>query len=188
MHSKLKTAFVLTLAGLVFLAWVTAPVHPRLKSGIIDAHVLESDDLYFKNIRKAYYQVEIREDAKFELLRYKDRWVASDGMASGPFFTIVSNPRFDEAYLMLEWADEFLRDSLTLEVLGGAEKFKFTTTGEGVAVHASIAASLFENLYDGELKFYALYQGKREEIWKTEGQRKVLRTVFKDYFRLVGAI
>ncbi|NQV52351.1 MAG: hypothetical protein HQ500_04170 [Flavobacteriales bacterium] len=188
MHPKLKTAFVLTLAGLVFLAWATAPDHPKVNSESIEAGVLESDELYFKNLRKAYYQVELREDAGFEMLRHKDRWRASDGMASGPFFTIVSNPRFDEAYVMLEWEDEPLRDSLFIEVQNGVEKIKFTFEVGGVAAHASIAASLFENFYDQELKFYAVYQGKREEIWKTEWQRKVLRTALKDYFRLVGTI
>ena len=188
MHRTIKVGFGLAIVGLVILALATAPDQPAVRWNRLDSHMLESDELYFKNLRRFYYEAESREKAKLEILRLKDRWRSNDGRPNGPHLAIVMNPLHDEAHIMFQWKDSVLTDSLFLEGRAEDEKFQLAVGVQGMDVHREKAALLYHFLAQVEGDIEAGYMQERRFVWESEEERKGVRMVLRDYLKLIGAI
>ena len=102
MSSKLVQIFAGAMVVLIFLMFATQPEHKPLKSSVLGFKVLESDALFFKNLRQFYYDKEFHEDAGYELFRHPDQKPLD---SHEPRLVILNNWLMDEAYIMFENKD-----------------------------------------------------------------------------------
>lgn len=188
MDSRLKFAFLASLVALIALAIATAPDYATVKMDKLNGHTLESDELYFKNIRRFYYEVEHKKEASMDVLRHKSRWKGVLEVHQGPFVSIVLNPKFDEAHALFEWNDGPLDGQLVLEMQDPKDTTRLELHFPDTDSQRAIAAQLYEALHRSEFGWLAHYQGQTVKVWTTNEERQTLKTVLKDYFRLVGAL
>lgn len=178
----------MVLLLLVAISILTAPDHPRVDWDDIGTHVLESDELYFRNIRAYHYYSEMKEEAGFEFLRPK-KFVEVDDSERSPFgFAIVLNPLHDAAYLMLEYQYQPIDSAIEIEITNSiGVNSLILNPGQGPD-RMVVLRSLFEGLHNEDSKYFIRSKHWEGEIWKSSVIRSTQRTLFKDYFRLVGAL
>ncbi len=179
----LKTAFFLFFAIMALVMVVNAPAQKSLKSDHLDFLVLESDALYFRNLRQFYYSKTTRNDAQYELFRLKS---TSDADYRNPAqFVIVNNWRNDMAYIMLS-----IDSALMLPdrfVIAATDTFDISAMN--MEDQQYLASRVYSSLSDDEAS-YALVsdQNKIVDVWATKEAKKHLKIVLQDYFKLVGAL
>lgn len=125
----LKKGLVLTFLGLLILVIAFHDPDVAPNSDRVNFRVPESNALYFKNLRQFYYEKEEREDARFELFRFKTR--PADSTKADVRFAIVSNWLQDEAYIMAEATGHALVNDTMVIVVdseSGREERKLSKT------------------------------------------------------------
>lgn len=143
----------------------------------------DDTELFFKNMRQSYYDLEENEAAKFNVFRYEDRVQKADHPLLN--LAIVINYLQDEAYLLLE-PDEHLRNQERLEILWSSE-----TGTEGTIVLENynreemleFASQVYEALQkkaDFELKS----EDGTDPILTDQQEREAFRVTVSDFYRL----
>lgn len=160
----------------------------RLKNKDLDFRILESDELYFRNLRLNYYRSTIHKESQFEILKY-------DGFENLPNsqtldFNIVCNWMQDEAYIL-----PVLRDSSEWK---GLIMYRIDTSEGTIEWQLGLldniemmmlAKRTYEALHEKEARFYLQYDIEPSvEIWKDHDERKAELRVLTDYFTLIGAL
>jgi hypothetical protein len=180
--------FFAVIGALIILAVSTAPSQPSLKMDRFGSHVMESNELYFKNLRQFYYARSHREDAGFDFFRYKDRWEGMEQTSDSLRFAIVFNPRMDEAYILAEWHDEPLSDSLFVRMESARGIHELLLPTGGVEDQLLFAQQMYDMLGDDEAKFTYQYKQASGTLYASPDVRSSVKMVLRDYFRLVGAL
>jgi hypothetical protein len=145
----------------------------------------DSQRIFFKNLRGAYYDQEVRNDAKMTVYRHSKR--LKD--ASYPFvnFAILINRVKNEAYIFAEpsfeslpftirWSNKFENSNGEVEFEGGD---KFT--------HFQLASRLFPLLTE-EVEFEIKVDNQWKPVFQEDRQRLAVRTTLEDYFQLVNSL
>ena len=142
----------------------------------------DDTELFFKNVRQSYYEMEENRQAKFNVFRYAERLKVKDGPMVNP--AIVHNYIKDEAYLLIE-PNDFLQDQDSLKV-----KWK-ALTEEGHMVLASFnheqMLEFASQLYEGIRKnasFEVMKDGQYISVLDTPEERETFRITMSDYYRL----
>lgn len=180
----LHKALMLFFLGLVLLFAFTTPAQKELNADRLDFTVLESDALYFRNLRQYFYTKKTREDANYDLFYLKSS--ENDSSQNAANFTIVSNWLNDMAYIM------FTVDSSRIEpnqLVVSAFSDTFLLEAMNMEEHLYLASRVYASFADDVCQYFLLDQNQVAlEIWKTREDRKKMKRVLKDYFNLVGAL
>jgi len=180
----LGKSLLVVFIGLIALAIISNPAQKQLKIKQLDFKVLESDELYFKNLRQYYYEKKTREDAGFNLLNLKESNANQEIRKS--YFTIVTDWRNDAAYIMLS-VDSSLIIPHRLTISSPLDTFIISEMN--MERHQHVASKVYSALEDEKVSFYLLSAQNQEiEIWADHEERNLLKRILKDYFKLVGAL
>ncbi|MCC5936044.1 MAG: hypothetical protein JJU34_02065 [Lunatimonas sp.] len=147
--------------------------------------ITSSSRLYFKNVRRAYYDTEIRADAKMELYRLGSR--VSDSTALVLNSALIINKVKDAAYLILEPQGQ-LKTMDTLRIRwtepSGLQRESAFGKGDRYA-HFYFIEEIFPHLEES-VPFEVKLGDAWEPILQDEKERDALRVTVKDFFRLIG--
>ena len=182
--NRLKWFFGLPLIALVVLALVTQPNQRPISKTQLGFKVLESDALFFKNLRQFYYEREDRKDADYELFRHPDQ---AQFERNAPRLTIVNNWKHDEAYLLFETkAGNPFEQTIRFET--NKDSFGYNLSGLNATEQQQIAVNLYDVLESKDLRCSVLSNNEWYPIWENETKRGILRMILKDYFKLTGSL
>ena len=184
MSSKLVQIFAGAMVVLIFLMFATQPEHKPLKSSVLGFKVLESDALFFKNLRQFYYDKEFHEDAGYELFRHPDQKPLD---SHEPRLVILNNWLMDEAYIMFENKDGSSIHA-KLRVKNEVDEIVYDLQGANAVQQQEIAAGMYYSLADAQSSFLIYKDDTWVPIWDSESKRKIIKGILKDYFKLVGSL
>ncbi|UII33749.1 hypothetical protein LVD17_07950 [Fulvivirga ulvae] len=143
----------------------------------------DDTELFFKNMRQSYYDLEENSVAKFNIFRYKDRVQEADHQLLN--LAIVINYLQDEAYLLLE-PDESLRDQDRLEVIWSGE----AETGGTILLENYNREGMLEfvsQVYEAlqkKARFTLKLEGEELPLLDDPREREAFRITVSDYYRL----
>lgn len=143
----------------------------------------ESSKLFFKNVRRSYYEVEAMEEAKLEIYRLKSRVKESQSPLLN--LSIVNNWRYDEAYILLE-PNEAAGSITDLQVQWESQDGSSGTIipeGGNKKSQLDFAAKIYEHIQDGD-SLFLLKGNEKLELLKETKEREAFRITMFDYFRL----
>ncbi|MEM1409077.1 MAG: hypothetical protein AAGG59_19990 [Bacteroidota bacterium] len=171
--------------GLIFILITVFSCHINAdKKVTLDNFEFKTGDdteLFFKNVRQSYYDLEENQAAKFNLFRFSDRAV-SDAL---PILNlaIVINYLQDEAYLFLE-PNEILVAYEPLII--GWENTTDGTKGQYKlqAMNREGMLSFSTKIYNSLLANHELVLTDGTAILSSKKQREAFRITMADYFRL----
>ena len=143
----------------------------------------ESSKLFFKNVRRSYYDVEVMEEAKLEIYRLEKRVQESDGPVLN--ISIVNNWRYDEAYVLLEpnSAAGSLSDMKVIWENEDGNSGEISLEGGNKKNQLDFAAKVYEQIQNGS-QFYIMKDGERLPFLNDSKSREAFRITLFDYFRL----
>lgn len=182
-HILTRTVVGSTLA-LILLAVFTYPGQPRILHEKVNFHVLESDALFFKNLRQFYYDKQVREDAGYELFFHPDQKIFADW---APRLVIVNNWKMDEAYITFQTRNGDQANA-KLRLATTNEKEVIDLKNANVLMQLELAVSLYQCVNDEKCQMEISQNDSWTFLWSTRDERLVVKTILKDYFKLVGAI
>ncbi len=182
--NRLKWFFGLPLIALVAIAFFTQPNQRPISKTKLGFKVLESDALFFKNLRQFYYEREDRKDADYELFRHPD---LAQFEPNAPRLTIVNNWKYDEAYLLFETKDGSpCEQIIRFEI--NEDSFEYNLSGLNATEQQQIAVKLHDMLESKDFRCSVLSNNEWFPIWEDETKRGVVRMILKDYFKLTGSL
>lgn len=143
----------------------------------------DDTELFFKNVRQLYYDLEENTAAKMNVFRYEER----SKEANYPLLNlaIVINYTQDEVYLLIE-PNEVLRDLDELKILWKAEQ---NQKGEIVLKNYNREGMLefASQIYEAILKraeFKIEIHGSEVPVLQHYNEREAFRVTLSDYYRL----
>lgn len=184
----IKSAVVLLSAVLVMQA-CRSDRSPRIDVSMPDFATTDASELYFNNVRSAYYDLETNDAAGLKVYRYRRGTVDSARFSLNP--SIVVNWRADMAYILLEPSGPVKPgDAFTLEcIVSGDARPAEVAWHQGNAQEQYVfAARIYNSLLQDEPRFVLVYNDRRVNVLDRDGELKDLKMVFRDYFRLVEAL
>ena len=142
----------------------------------------ESSKLFFKNVRKSYYDLTVLEEAKLETYRFKKRVVEDDEPILN--LAIVNNWRFDEAYVLLEPNVLLKMDDLKIRWSEetGIQELVFANTNK--ESHLTFADKVF-GLINSEIEMEVWTGEDWNPFLNTSQSKEAFRITMYDYYRLV---
>ena len=145
----------------------------------------ESSKLFFKNVRRSYYDVTILEAAKLETYRFKKRVVSEEQPIIN--LAIVNNWRYDEAYVLLEPNAVLNQDELKIrwEEEGQQKELVFANTNKDS--HGDFADKVYE-LINAEIEMEIWAGDSWRSFLNTSQSKEAFRLTMYDYYRLVRRI
>ena len=182
MKGNLKRLFLIwSLVMIVIIAFYAIFIPSPLREDLNEPSFSTSQSslLYFKNMRAYFHEKETHEQSGFEIYRIKSR---DENLPIT--LKIINNWRLSEAYIMYESSiDSVQLSQLALKYLDRNERDLLR--GSDVISHYRFSASLYKALMEKQ-NISIIYQ--ESEIILNEDQRKSMKQVLKDYFKLVGKI
>lgn len=147
--------------------------------------ITASSRLFFKNVRRPYYDTEYRKDAKMELYRYGSR--LDDSTANTLHAVLILNPIMDAAYLYLEPMGELKHsDPVTIKWIDGNENEYEASFNQGDRhSHLLFFGEIFPHL-ESSVQFFTRLNGQEIPILLDKNEIEALRITGKDYYRLIG--
>lgn len=143
----------------------------------------DDTELFFKNVRQSYYDLEENKAAKFNVFRHENRVKEADHPLLNA--AIVVNFMNDEAYILLE-PNEQLVDLDKLHLFWSAD---MDQGGEIVLNNYNreemleFASQVYEAIRM-HAKFNIEMDGERVPVLTNEAERKAFRVTLSDYYRL----
>ncbi len=147
----------------------------------------DSSKLYFKNVRQNAYDVQVMEEAKLEVYRYKKRVEESEDPIIN--LALVNNWRFDEAYVLLE-PNQATGDLNSLKLTynneaGEAGTIEFINGNK--QNHLNFALAVYEQIQN-ESEFKLIKDDRRLDILRDSKSQEAFRITMFDYLRLVRGL
>lgn len=186
---NLKKFFLLWFALMLVLVIVFFPEDRGIVISEPDFHVPESEELYFKNLRRSYYSKVTEENAGFDL--YTIRSAAKDSTEKTFTFTIVNNWRADQAFIrMIPMPALFDKDPEEMIIIGNQpgtdQNDTIKLTGRSSYDHYMFAARLYMKIID-DYRFRVVDQkGDTIPVLEKGKHRLSVKKTLKDYFKLTG--
>lgn len=148
----------------------------------------EASKLFFKNVRKNYYDLEELPEAKLEVYRFKKRLLSEEKPLLD--IALVNNWRYDEAYILIEpnaaagvlndlylrWTNDQTQEQGELRFEGGNKKAHLLFAGK---------------VYDLLLRNCRLELNKQEQwlpILTDQKEKEAFRITMFDYYRLTNQL
>ncbi|UZR94085.1 hypothetical protein [Chondrinema litorale] len=150
-----------------------------------DYNTLESTELFFKNMRQPYYDLEEKKEAGLELFRLQDR--IEDDSHALLNLCIIFNWRNDDAFIYLE-PNNFFKDTTSFTIIWKNEQNKqgsFQFIQGNRDSHFEFAARVYNSI----LQEYQLFYEKNDVLFPvldSDVERDVFRVTMFDYFRLIN--
>jgi len=180
----MSNRILFSLVILLFL-WACNPDKNRkVDQTTISFATNDATKLFFKNVRRTYYEVEEMEAAKMEVYRLNKRVLSQERPIIN--LAIVNNWRFDEAYVMLEPNNLLDLANLTLTW----KNPETDTRGEIVfengnkETYVAFADQVYEQIQLGS-QFTTEVQGVQYNVLEQSEDREAFRITMVDYYRLV---
>jgi hypothetical protein len=148
--------------------------------------VSDAQRMFFKNLRGAFYDQEVRNDAKMTVYRHGKRTkAAADPVLN---FAILINRVKSEAYIYAETSDEIL--PITLFWLNKRDQLTGNLTFEGgdKMAHFAFAQKIYALMVEEEVDFELENSTGRRIIWTDEKERDAVHTTLEDFFKLINPI
>ena len=147
---------------------------------------LDSSELFFKNMRQYYYDVEEKREAGLEIFRLQDR--LDDNKQPLINLSIIFNWRVDKAYVFVE-PNQFFKDSTEFTVVWQdsitQDQGEFYFVKGNREAHFKFSAQVYNSILD-EQKLYYKRENELFPLLDTEIERDVFRVTMFDFFRLVN--
>ncbi len=146
--------------------------------------VSDAKRIFFKNLRGAFYDQEVRNDAKMTVYRHGKRAkVAVEPILN---FAILINRVKSEAYIYAETSDEML--PITLYWLNRRDQQTGNLIFEGgdKMAHYAFALKVYGLVGNEEVDFELSNSNGRTVLWKDEKERNAVYATLEDYFQLIN--
>lgn len=143
----------------------------------------DSNRLYFLNVRSIHYDREIRRDAGMYLYRHGKR-IQSDSIPTLDM-VILLNSKKDEAYIYFELKNADWPIRISVKSSSGSQILEFTN-GNNLD-HFAMLQKL-QAFIEEDVEFELLVDQKSIPLWSSELEKKALKSVVEDYFRLLNQI
>ena len=183
---NLKYLFIGWFVLMLLILVITFPEDRPIRLDTASFTMPENEEIYFKNLRSYYYNMELREDANFKLYRIKTH--ASDTNLPGFSFVIVQNWLNDEAYVLLEPHSGWEKpDTLQLAITGEDTPSDTLRIARWNNVeHYTFASHFYMALRDADNQFFLETRKGWIPVFERGDERLSLKKTLKDYFKLVG--
>ncbi|WP_137401730.1 hypothetical protein [Echinicola rosea] len=181
---KIMKIFGLVSVGIVLILSFFNDYRADNSSSKGPDHVTDSNLLYFKNVRQAYYDIDKNREAKLEIYRLKSRFKDKNLI----FFNlslIISRIR-NKAYIFIEPSQRlqneaqvyvrWLKDKQVQDTLGFQQGDRRS--------HHHFVKKIWP-LIDGQTKFQVKIANEWHPILETEEEQAAFSTTAEDYFQLV---
>lgn len=145
-------------------------------------HTTDQSEIYFKNIRRSYYDLEEIPDAAIEIFRLSDYQ-----KVTSPFIKpiITFNWRNDFAAIMLEQSPELLEEqSITIIFENGEEQDKALINFDNVRTQSTIAVRIYNAILKND-QIYLLLNKQKQPLFTTSEEIEYFRITVFDFLRLV---
>ena len=149
-------------------------------------HTTDASELFFKNVRSAYYDLQDMETAKLRVYRFHDR-ITGDTIPTINL-AIVENWSKDEAYVLMEPQGTLAKyDSINLTY------FNPKTSQSGtLMVHLNNiddqfrdASKIYQQIKSGAQWSFIVDDGTKMPLFPEEDSREAFRLTMFDFYRLV---
>lgn len=143
-------------------------------------------EIFFKNVRQLYYDVEIQENTKLNLYRFKTRKINPKEPILD--LTIAHNWRYSEAYILVNLNEFFEKNKdLTVELVNksGKKGSLILPKTPNKAQYFTFAKQMYEAILK-ENKMTFKKNGQDFNLFPSSQHSEVFRKVMVDYLRLVG--
>lgn len=141
----------------------------------------DDTELFFKNIRQSYYDLEEKSAAKLNVFRYEDRSLAEDHPVIN--LAIIHNYMEDEAYILIE-PNEIIADEVPLEVMRGDSAKSIELQNYSRREIIEFASQLYEAIKNGEYLSVQV-QDSTFTLFPSSKEREAFRITMSDYYRLI---
>lgn len=148
--------------------------------------VVDDAELFFKNVRQIYYDVQTLPAASTTVYRHPDRMPDEAQPALWP--AIVLSPLEDEAKILIEH-NEVLENEAALRIAITIQKQTkdVVLTARGRDQMLEFATTIYEGIQQNAI--FAVYVGGEPIPWlANEEQRQAFRSTMADFYRLTGAL
>lgn len=136
----------------------------------------DASELYFKNIRESYYQVEVKEGIK--IFRLKD-YEELDSIIIKPI--IVYHWRVDKAFLMLEFQPEINSENIQISESASEKNYQVIQIKD----HLLLANDLYNMLSD-EKEPHILIEKRKIPVFGHKLEKSYFSLVLYDFYRFTN--
>ncbi len=143
--------------------------------------------LFFKNVRQSYYDLEENKAAKFNVFRFKKRVKESNLPILN--FAIVVNYLKDEAYLLLEPSKTVGELPVVIQSVNDSTGVSGQIILESQNPKSTLdfAADLYDAMQEGHA-FSLIQNSKRIQMFNNQLSREAFRITISDYYRLTRVL
>jgi hypothetical protein len=143
----------------------------------------DDTEIFFKNVRQYYYDLEEKKTAKLNVFRYEDRVVEADHPLLN--LALVINYTEDEASLILEPANFNSDTSIRLQLKDNKNSVEELSLTEFNRLGMlKFINGIYEALLTRKRISVEVAPGKFEPILEDEKEREAFRITVSDYYRL----
>ncbi|UII22519.1 hypothetical protein [Fulvivirga ligni] len=143
----------------------------------------DDTEIFFKNVRQYYYDLEENKEAKLNIFRYEDRVVNAEHPLLN--LAIVINYLQDEASLILEPSNFNSDSAIRLQFKDNKNSVeKLSLTEFNRMEMLKFANGIYEALLSKKRVFLEIAPDKLEPILVDSKEREAFRITVSDYYRL----
>lgn len=143
----------------------------------------DPERIYFKNVRSAYYDIEIRRDAKMTVYRHGKR--SKDPNRPTLVFSIILNQLSDEAYIFLEPNFEEYPIQVKWSIPEKNQVGEITFEGGDKFAHFEFAQKITPLLLENAI-FEILVKESWRTLWRDEKEKNAVMVTIEDYQKLIN--
>jgi hypothetical protein len=143
--------------------------------------------LFFKNVRQSYYDVEENKAAGLNVFRFSDRSIANENPIIN--LAIVVNYRQDEAYLLLE-PNEFVGyEGILIRATDDKSnaEYEYQLSDMSKVEMLDFAADMYDAILAGYV-FQIKINGEMLPLLIDQKEREAFRITVSDYYRLTRVL
>ena len=139
--------------------------------------------LFFKNVRQSYYDLEENKEARFNVFRFSERSINPHETVLN--LAIVVNYLQDEAYLLVEPSEALANEAIILKAEHATTKDTVSLNLEEVNRESmlELCTDVYELLVQG-YEFQIKEDGMWKPIFNTPQTKNAFRVTVSDYYRL----
>lgn len=172
------------LFALAFLAACNPDKESKVRRDKLDFSMSEESELFFKNLRQSYYDLQDMEAAGMKVFRFSDRSIAEDHPVIN--LAIVMQWRLDEATIFVE-PNAFLQEAEQINIhwQNDSTSGDLTYLQGDREVQQAFVIEVYDHLVSGD-SMHIKVQDSTFAFPANKEEREAFRITTFDYLRLVG--
>lgn len=178
---KILKIFVLSSLGLVLVLSFFNGYRANNSGEDRTFKVNDSNRIYFINVRSIQYDREMRRDAGMTLYRHGKRMQSESRPTLDPVILLSSGNENAYIYFDLKNADWPIQISAKTAIETRVFDFSNGNNRDHYAILEKLRSAILENA-----EFELISVGNTFSIWSKEVEKKAVKTVVEDYFRLLN--